>query len=145
MSNDIYMQPITSITEGHAFERLGFHAYSEYRKTIMFKDTLTKLEFVLYTCDFFYRCLPCQVVQQSKSKKPTTTEDLALISYIGHSVTAVIETITHMIEELTGDSPLEHVERLLSFYWDYLCNVNGIFKSILFNYFFSYIGFEQKR
>lgn len=48
MSDDIYMQPISNVTEGHASEQLGLHAYTEYRETVALKDTLARYAYLIF-------------------------------------------------------------------------------------------------
>ena len=49
------------------------------------------------------------------------------MALIGTSVSTVIDVIKAMIVEINADMSVNHVERLLAFYWDYISNVNGMF------------------
>lgn len=75
----------------------------------------------------FFRCPPRRAIQQAKVKKPASAEDLALMALIGTSVSTVIDVIKAMIVEINPEMSVNHVERLLAFYWDYISNVNGMF------------------
>lgn len=74
-----------------------------------------------------FRCPPRRMIQQSRVKKPATAEDLGLMALIGTSVKSVVDVVGEMISELSPEMSVNHVERLLAFYWDYLSSVNGMF------------------